>query len=664
MQAITRGYRPTARSFEDGQMSVPLTQQLFSYRRKSASCKKTNSNTPAVSWNTQTLTQMVPTLALTTSSFDGADDTEFDGPTPARPSNKKRRKSVKKSTPGLPPQRNTITQMYSHYDQLYPNRDAEELEEEHLPVVDTPPPRTRRKKSVHTPVASSVQTRSSRKKAAAAGMKTESAEPSNTPSGSMSSADRGPGTIILKSRNTQMPPPATPKRTIKKVIPSSQSPAETPLSSRRKRRRLEGCYDVTPLQERSVNTPSRYRLSSRRKTVTWAPKLEIADSTNTENEFNEDPFPFIIPKDPVKNEAEKPSLPSSGSPPNKLSEVVGRSPHGELDTPKTSKPFSLASITGTIKRKGTIADSEDEDTGSPSRSPDRAEINEMRKSYSTPPYLGHDEDTALSISPDHHEKGFEETSNSLQEDIPQDNSYETIPTQPVIQPTISTSPTHSTTPNQHPLAQPPTRPSDSDEASLQLETELLLSSSPVSTPRPRGPILETESQFENAWREFTPPSPPPHLFSSPAEPEPEPEPADSPTLPPLPSPHHTNSSTVPPVPPSQATTTDITQPTPHQTRLPLPDHESQFLASSSPLLQRVQTLSSSSASSPFHARKEPAAAAAAAGETFMGYEGWNGVPMRDSQLLPHSLLDDSLGVPPLLWGEQEEEEEELELDEG
>ncbi|KAL8758661.1 MAG: hypothetical protein Q9184_003857 [Pyrenodesmia sp. 2 TL-2023] len=663
MQTIPRSYRPTARSFEDGQMSMPLTQQVFPYRRKSASYKKTGSKSPAISWNTQTLTQMVPTLALATSSLDGADDMECDGRTSARPSTKKRRNSVKKSTPGSPPQRNTITQMYSHYDQLYPNRDAEELEEEHIPVVDTPPPRTRRKKSSLTPMASSVQTRSSRKKAAAARTEAKAAEPSNTPSGSASPADRGPDTSIPKNQNPQMLPPATPKRTIKKVIPSSQSPAETPLSNSRKRRRVEGCNDVTPLQERSVNTPSRKRLSSRRKTVTWAPKLEVADSTNTQNENSEDPFPFIIPKDPVENHAEKLSLPSCGSPPKRPSEVVGRSPRDIFDTPETSKFISPASNTVTLKRKGTIADSEDEDTGSTSRSPDRAEINKTLKSYSILPSVGHNDDIALSALPDHHEIDLEETPNSLQEDIPRNNSYQTIPTQPVVQPTLSTSPSHSTT-LKHPLVhQPSSRPSDSEEASLQLETELLLSSSPASTPQPKGPYLETESQFENAWREFTPPPPPPHLSSTPAEPDPKPESADSPTLPPLPSAHHTNLSNsspsfLPAVPPSQATTTDITQPTPH--RLPLADQDSQPLASS-PLLQRVQTLSSSSGSSPFQNRKEPAAAAAA-GETFMGYEGWNGVPMRDSQLLPHSLLDDSLEVPPLLWGEQEEEEEELELE--
>ncbi len=689
MQPISRGYRPIARSFEDGQMPVPLTQQFFSYRRKSASWKKTTPQTPAFGWKTQTLTQMVPTLAAACSSFDGADDTEFDHLTPAASSNKGRRKSAKKSTPRLPPQRNTITQMYSHHDQLYPNRDVEELEEEHIPVVDTPPPRTRRRRSSHNPVASSVQTRSSKRKAAAAGCKLEPVERFNTPAGSAPSAGRGTDTAILEQRNTQMQPPATPKRAKRKVVPSSRSPAETPFSTHGKRRRYEGCHDVTPLQELSVNTPSRNRFASRRKPVKWAPKLEIADSTNTENENTRDPFPLMMPEDPVKINSKRPTLPLT----------VGRSAVTRFNPPKTSKPFSPALNRSTLKRKGTIADSQDEDIGSPSQSPARTGINETQKPYLNPPSVGDNDDTASPVLRDHYERDIEEAADSLQGQTPQDSSYVTIPTQPIVQPPKTTSPTHSNTPNHRPLSQPSPRPSAFAEASSQLESELLLSSSPAPSSQSRGPVLETESQFENAWREFTPP-PPPLLSSSPAaaglvaeaeagaragteaevgtraqaraeaeaEAEAEADPADSPTLPPL---RQTNPSAVPPVSASQATTTDITQPTPHQTRLH--DPESQLLISSpiaqrvqthssSPLLQRVQTLSSSSASSPVQARKAPAAAGVA-GDASMGYEGWNGVPMRDSQLLPQSLLQDSLGLLARFGGQKELELEEEEEEE-
>ncbi|KAI4177255.1 MAG: hypothetical protein LQ346_007723, partial [Caloplaca aetnensis] len=483
MQPMSRGYRPTARSFEDGQMPVPLTQHFFPYRRKSASCKKITSTAPAIDWKTQTLTQMVPTLATACSSFDGADDTEFDRLTPAVSSNKRRRKSAKKSTPRLPPQRNTITQMYSHHDQLYSNRDAEELEEEPIPVVDTPLPRTRRRRSSHNLVASSVQTRSSRKKAAAAGCKPEPVERSNTPGVSAASADRGTDTVILEHRNTQMPPPATPKRAKRKVIPSSQSPAETPLSTHGKRRRAESCHDITPLQELSVNTPSRNRFASRRKSVKWVPKLEIADSTNTENENTRDPFPLIIPADPVKINNKRPTLPLT----------VGRSPTTRFNPPKTSKPFSPALKRSKLKRKETIADSQDEDIGSPSQSPARTGINETQKPCWTPPSVGENDDTAPPILRDHREKDIEEAADSLQGQTPQDNSYQTIPTQPIVQPPTTTSPTQGSTPDHRPLSQPSPRPSAFAEASIQLEPELLLSSSPAPSAQARGPVLETES---------------------------------------------------------------------------------------------------------------------------------------------------------------------------
>ncbi|KAL8898335.1 MAG: hypothetical protein Q9207_006752 [Kuettlingeria erythrocarpa] len=631
----------------------------------------------------------MPTLAAACSSFDGADDTEFDRLTPAVSSNKKRRQSAKKSTPRLPTQRNTITQMYSHLEQLFPNRDAEELEEDHIPVVDTPMPRTRRRRSSHNPVVSSVQTRSSKRKAAAAGCKSEPVERSNPPARSAPSAARGTDTTILEQRNTQMQPPATPKRAKRKFVPSSQSPAETPLSTHGKRRRHEGCHDITPLQELSVNTPSRNRFASRRKPVKWAPKLEIADSTNTANENTRDPFSLIIPGDPVKIKNKRPTLPLT----------VGRSPITRINPLKASKPSSSALNRSTLKRKETIADSQDEDIRSPSQSPARTGINETQKLYSTPSSAGENDDTAISVLRDHLEKDIEETADSLQGRTPQDSSYETIPTQLIVQPppttSPTTSPTHSSAPIHRALYQLSPRPSAFADASLQLEPELLLSSSPAPSSEARRPVLETESQFENAWREFTPP-PPPLLSSSPAglvaEPEAgagteagagagakaeartraraeaEAERSNSPTLPPLPNLRPSNPSTVLPVSASQATTTDITQPTPHRTRLHGP--ESQLLISSpiaqivrsnsSPLLQRVQTLSSSSASSPLQARKVPAAAA---GETFMGYEGWNGVPMRDSQLLPQSLLQDSLGLL-ARFGREEELELEEEEDDG
>ncbi|KAI4113483.1 MAG: hypothetical protein LQ341_007813, partial [Variospora aurantia] len=149
--------------------------------------------------------------------------------------------------------------------------------------------------------------------------------------------------------------------------------------------------------------------------------------------------------------------------------------------------------------------------------------------------------------------------------------------------------------------------------------------------------------FEDAWREITPPSPPlddasepnPHRTSDPA--------TDSPAL-------------LPPVPPfqakdpapSQATTTDITQATPAHV------DDNGF---SSPSLQRVQTLSSSSP-----LQSQPRGENELERELeLVGYQGWNGIPLTDSELLPASLLDDSLEM--LGVGLDMEEEMEMEMEE-
>lgn len=651
MQRAGQRRLPAGGFFEDG-LSSPLIQVTFPPRRHSSKDERTTSLIPATRRIQQTLTQLIPAFAHASSSnasFDGVNDLEYDSLTPVMPLKKKPRKSNKKITPVV--QAQTITQMDPFKEQLYSKGGPEELEKENSLTVCTPLPRTRRRKSSHTPIVSTIQTRSSRKKAVKADIDNEAAETPIPCRSSTSHTDQGANTSIPASQDVQMPPPTTPKRTKRKVVPSSQSPADTPFSTHSKRHGKDGRLNYTPLRELSTNTPSRARKSSRRKTVQWAPKLEIADSTNIDTENSEDPFPLVIQPISVKNKTEQPrSLVAKIS----LKPLMPTPPSDHLLPPYegyTTAPCvsSQGSIAGTLNartltRKRTVADSEDEDNSSLTRSPEeRLNSRTGNSNLTLAPMVKNDSTSPLPL-PNRNGEDPTQSGSPRHEDVPQDDSFETVPTQLVDLQGRLASPVLEHTPRSV-KPQFPTHRTDSDEASAQLRSELHLSSSPASALQTTAPALETESQFENAWRDFTPPSP---ILED--DDEPELETVEQPTLPTFEGPRQVDPPTellpLPPVPPSQATTTDITQATPHHTRLA--DNDSQLLGSSPPL-QRIQTLSSSS---PFQARREPAAT------TFMGYQGWNGVPLTDSQLLPHSLLNDSLQLPPMFRDEEGMEMEE------
>lgn len=626
---------PTVRVFEDNR-SAPPKQITFPRRRHSSNIRKTKSTTPSTRWKQQTLTQITPALIHASSnhgSFDGADYLEYDSLDLAMPPKKRPRKSGTPK-PKRKLQDQTITQMDPFKQQLYPSEGLEALTDENILVQATVPRRKKTRTASNTPTASTVQTRASKRKSAGSCVKKEAILPSGPPKPVVSEADPEPPTTLLDSQDLQMPPPETPKRPRRKIVPSSQSPAETPISTHGRGNREN--QNVTPLGERSLNTPSKSRLFSRRKSVQWAPKLVVADSTNGESENGEALFPPIYrnhpsEKKPLWNTSPEPQS-SRNQPPPRTPSSVESFVNKAVRLPNT---YLRQSSQRALKRKATVADSEDDDNNSPTASPEKANYNpppsskdETDKSSPCAIINRHVEDSQSSAPP----------SQSIQQEI----VHETVPTQ-LIHPRFETahSPvTHSSTQDRKTLHK---QSFDSEKASAQLESELLQSSSPASVPQP--PALETESQFENAWRELTPP---------PLDLEYEQNTNEQdldfalPTIPPL-SPKNsiTKPTSLPPIPSSQATTTDITQATPHHSRL---NDESQILGSS-PTQHPEHFLPSSS--SPFRARKEQDART-----TFMGYEGWNGVPMRESQLMPRSWMDDSLELPPTLGEEVELEMEE------
>ncbi|KAL8647098.1 MAG: hypothetical protein Q9226_006576 [Calogaya cf. arnoldii] len=629
---------PTVTTIEDTRTPPPV-QFFFPYRRHSSNPKTSKLSTP-INERQQTLTQIVPSFSRLSSSFDsfdGAEDLEFD----VMPPKKRQRRKSKQSN--FPPQKQTITQMdpFRHQVDSDENQFHSDTEPPHRPSQ-----RKKRKSTLTTPVARTVQTRSAKKRAAEAdahkGLDLAIPEDTHQPS----NAQEPCASPLPESQHTKMPPPKTPTAVRRKVIPSSQSPADTPISTFK--RSSKQARVVTPLRERSVNTPSKSQATLRRKNVLWAPKLEVADSTDVENEDSQFSFPTILQGHPTA--IDRSSAPPSPAPSSKRPSDPLLADDSKIDIPLRASPKERS--LRIMKRTETVADSDDDavDRASPNsrrsindemlQSPTRS-IKDISKATKTRPL----------IDQDHGRIGHALL--PCDEYNRDSDSFETIPTQPLQQPTLSA----KLGPNLM-EAQPQTRDLDyaliSEEDTAEPAHEIPRFSSPIRLQC--GPVLETESQFENAWRDYTPP-----LENAGGSSRTDGEGAavdtphaHEPSLPLVSRRTNTDSSTnlqsLPPIPPSQATTVDQTQASLRQTQLhQVPARSTGLPIPSSPSQQR-QALSSSS---PFHTRKGRAA------DTYMGYQGWNGVPMTESQLLPDSLLNDSPGLP-LMPGLEEGLELELE----
>ena len=180
-----------------------------------------------------------------------------------------------------------------------------------------------------------------------------------------------------------------------------------------------------------------------------------------------------------------------------------------------------------------------------------------------------------------------------------------------------------------------------------LNTDIVQASRPNHKPdlSPKGFAPETESQFDNAWRPFSPPPQLSPFSSSPSH--------ISPNDPSTPSPaspfkHPLLATQTLPMPPSQATTVDITQRT--QPQLPLPLARDFSSSSTKKPSRRFRSPSTSLpppppapplSSSPLLTRKSPHK------DSLLGMGGmWDGRRLTDSQLLPDSLMNDSFVGPP------------------
>ncbi|CAL8578760.1 hypothetical protein XPA_004533 [Xanthoria parietina] len=629
MQTSTRGGLPSARVIEDGRTAPPV-QRVFPPRRHSSNIKPSNLSTPIDRSRQQTLTQIIPSFSHLSSSLDGADDLTLDA-LPAMAPKKKKRASKP------PRQKHTITQMDPFRQQRY--SDDSHTHSDFEPS-DPPSRRKKRKSTSSAPVAPTVQTRSAKRRVTLpAVQKGLNVSPSDEEH--QSSAARA--SPLPKSQDLTMPAPKTPTKVRRKVIPSSQSPADTPISTRKRSRR--NTEDITPLQERSVNTPSRSQATSRRKSVLWAPKLEVADSTDVENEDSQCLIPIIVQPHPTP--VDRTSTPRSQIPQKQsCSKPPTDPPLADNTNIATSLPVSPRERRLRIMGKKDIIADSDHDAVDPASQSSRRAIDD--EDYRSPlgPRSSSRSPHVSAIKPlNFQNQGFVGKTPYPHDDEDNNNSYETVSTQVLLQPTRPA-----------PLRdQDPGRSIITDEAATRPAREVPQFSSP--TRLQRGPVLETESQFENAWRDYTPPLEDDGDSSKTTDRDAitVDTPAHEPFLSLVDRCTNTDSSTdlqlLPLIPPSQATTTDTTQVSLRHPRIPheTPIRNTPLQRRSSPSQQR-HALSSSS---PFHTRKGQGA------DTYMGYQGWNGVPMTESQLLPDSLLNDSLGLP-LLPGVEEELELEME----
>ncbi|KAL8762804.1 MAG: hypothetical protein Q9203_007522, partial [Teloschistes exilis] len=268
----------------------------------------------------------------------------------------------------------TITQMDHFRPRIQPEEDLEEIGNEYAegtPETHEKQKRKRRKTTSGMPLARTIQTRSSAKKQAEIDIKAAVESPTIAHKSNKKNSHKGPTLASTGHDTAQMPPPKTPKTTRRKEIPSSQSPAETPYSAQRHTRRQ--ALAASPLKERSTNLPSCRPSSSPTKTAKTRLRLEVADSTGLEEknvevsipltsrcDTAEDPPALSFP--PRSTEIPKTSLPSTPSDRN-------RTIDGNTTLP-------LVSGTGrqgppTLRRQGTIADSEEGDISPIRQSPER-----------------------------------------------------------------------------------------------------------------------------------------------------------------------------------------------------------------------------------------------------------------------------------------------------
>lgn len=597
-----------------------------------------------------------------------------------RGSTEPRRRSTRKGKPKLV-QSETITQM----DFLSPTvQDERGVELEDDERADPSPALSRKKKRQESTkrdsLARAVQTRRvKRVTASEAKVKTEKNQlPPKAP------ASQRTRTVEQMASSITTPRHQNPHIRMGEV-PSSQSPPDSPLSTQS--RRFIRHPSRTPLMERSLNIQPRRGPVGRG--VLFPRRLEIADSMDGDLDNSQTPTQARPTSIPSQHCYMPPSIRIRSD--SQLTDVKAPKFEGQM----VDAESSIVSTRKTTKTE--VEDSTDEESDDGMGTMMFSTGAETQAAYaaivSSPDGLRRDQaslvteaatpmttqvrDFALDVV--NEQRATENVENQEQlehsacdaSELPIPNFDETLSNQDsATRPDASVHESELT--------------SDTPKAASILHAEATTTQTPPEcfNPIPQPLVPETESQFEDAWRTISPPllgSPEMIPSSQPLERDPpfqdltSPPPPSPFKIPPLPPRHEPSSpsqatttdctqlhslpftqASIPnlahflptqaPLSPSQATTTDETQPPPpvrlqRQRRRAL----SADYLSSPPPPPSLPPLSSS----PLYARD------AAEGAIRMGYAGgWNGKRRTESQLLPDSLMNETLVGPPA-WDTQE-----------
>lgn len=563
----------------------------------------------------------------------------------------------------------SITQMDALREFYHPDLEKEDLktdDEEEDIYVASPTRNKRRKVTPEKPSARRVETRSTKRQAT----KEEGSIQKQEDKDILPSAGGEAKAQTLRARMPiDMLPPKTPTSLRRREIPSSQSPAETPLSTQ-SRRSLQ-IYTRSPLKERSTNID--LSVISPMRGARWSKRLEVADSMETGDE--DSPVATRIglttghPATDREDIPEKePSLPS-----HPFSIHVD---DFNQRLKEAQRPVKEVQNSSQARPRHEVIDSTDEEdddeeadafNAGPETQAALASTDVSQKSSgglpeSTPP-------TSKSTDYDPEclpsERNASESADIMNDPSPtagESNVETQVPKEKSKKVEFvdlaSSDPPDPTTPSKtH------THHSDSEEASAQLFADLRRDVQPGG--------LQTESQYEAGWTVYTPAedihSDPDILPSSPLPIE---QPSSGlmtvPTQqirPPISSPPKFYKA---PVPPSQATTVDVTQPSPPHA---LPLSSQAISTQSSPLNNNTGKKKKKKSPSPREARSSQAFPSSPPpmpppssspltsrkADPWEGFE-WNGVRLTDSQLLPASLWNDSEVGPPALsqdsWNEE------------
>ncbi len=462
--------------------------------------------------------------------------------------------------------------------------------------------RDKRRKTTPGAPAHTVQARNSRRQAVEKGIEDEEDVSENAVREN----------AVKPQAAALMPPPKTPKSSRRKEIPSSQSPADTPLSTQSRRSWRE--ISRSPLKEKSTNTPTHN--SSSRKNARKVPRLVVADtmdgtntdtSTSTQAGFR-NPLAATNCESPVETA-------------NRSRGGFAVMDHDIAYVP--SKKTDQRSYS--TRKQAEIANSEIMDTDSEtsdesledSRFDFSLQIQPVRATADLPEP---GEQVKRAVDRNGYQGQIQNGNSSDKAFVPiaRDSDDETAPTKDLV--------SEPQKPEESLSHDYPHFRSDSEEASAQLTAEFIRTTQPA-------PLVETESQWESTWRACSGPNDPEdydpqiqEISSSPAS-----EKISAVITPSAPRSRPPLTSSPARPPPSQATTVDITQPSFH---LPLSSAQRP-----QPTLSSPPSLPPLFVSSPLRTRKH--------GDAYMGYVGgWNGERLTDSQLLPDSLMNDSMPAPP------------------